>query len=145
MNDDDRILELHQEAIVVDSHCDTILQWMGVDLYTGSNRGGLTFGERNTKGQMDIPRMNEGGVDAQIFAVYTQPQFKEGPLALKRAMQMIDVFQTEIGKYPDKVTFAKKTDDIYKGGRRAPVRRPGRPTDDAQDRSKVYHSHLEPA
>jgi len=114
MNDDDRILELHQEAIVVDSHCDTILQWMGVDLYTGSNRGGLTFGERNTKGQMDIPRMNEGGVDAQIFAVYTQPQFKEGPLALKRAMQMIDVFQTEIGKYPDKVTFAKKTDDIYK-------------------------------
>ena len=114
MVDDDRALELHKEAILIDSHCDTILQWMGVDPFTGSERGGLSFGERNTAGQIDIPRMNEGGVDAQIFAVYTQPQYKEGPLALKRAMQMIVVFQTEIGKYPDKVTFAKKTDDIYK-------------------------------
>lgn len=110
---EEELIKLHKDAVVVDSHCDTILQWLGDDPFRGKTEP-LSFGELNSRGQIDYPRMVEGGVDVQIFAVYTEPQFKEGPLALKRAMQMIDKFQCEMEKNPDKVIFARKTDDIHK-------------------------------
>jgi len=72
----ERAMEVHRKAIVTDTHCDTIGSWLGT-----SPR---SLGVRSDKGAIDIPRMKEGGLDCQVFAVYTAPTYYDSPL--KRAM-----------------------------------------------------------
>ena len=45
--------ELHREAVVVDLHCDTLMRVLE----------GYRLGERNIEGHVDIPRLQQGGVD----------------------------------------------------------------------------------
>ena len=54
-------LVLHRRAIICDAHCDTI---------SALEHGGRSFGERSTQGHVDLPRLLEGGVTAQVFAMY---------------------------------------------------------------------------
>lgn len=49
---------------IADCHCDTI-SWFGKDSYE--------FGRRNTAGHIDLPRLREGGVALQFFAICTAP------------------------------------------------------------------------
>jgi membrane dipeptidase len=114
MSEEERALRLHKAAIVVDSHCDTLLRMIGVDPWTGGKKEPADLRLRSTEGQMDIPRMIEGGVDVQIFAAWTESRYKEGLLPLKRGMQMIDAFHSEMDRLSDKILFAKKTEDVYK-------------------------------
>lgn len=100
-----RALFLHKEALYVDGHCDSISTWMPpvtmsrTELqYTQRN-----LGDRSQIGHLDLPRMMDGNVGCQIFAVYIHPIFHDAPL--KRAIQMIDVFFSELGKNAKTITF----------------------------------------
>ena len=77
-----RAMEVHGKATVADTHCDTIGAWISTPP--------RPFGVRSDEGAIDIPKMKEGGLDCQVFAVYTAPAYYDAPL--KRALQMIDVF-----------------------------------------------------
>lgn len=79
-------LELHQRAVVVDTHVDSILS-----VISGERR--LT--ERSDSGHLDFPRMREGGVDVQFFACYIAEEFKPDR-SLKRVLQLIDAFYREV-------------------------------------------------
>src|SRR5262245_32747045 len=59
----ERALKLHREAIVIDTHN---------DITSAITDRGFDMGERDTSGrnQTDIPRMKEGGLDADFFAIY---------------------------------------------------------------------------
>jgi membrane dipeptidase len=80
----ERVRELHRQAVVVDAHCDT------VRLLRGSS-GRYSFKQRNRSGHLDWPRLLEGGVDLQLFAVCVAP-FKTGCGALSRALTMLESF-----------------------------------------------------
>jgi len=54
-------LELHHDAVLVDSHNDFIWQ-----VY----KKGVDFGRDNRSTQSDLPKFIEGGVDVQVFAVW---------------------------------------------------------------------------
>ena len=85
-------LRLHREALVVDTHCDTIMQLM-----PQQGRGApppRRLGERSDRGHIDLPRLVEGGVDCQTFAIYTGRRENQ-PGALRTALQMVDVFDRE--------------------------------------------------
>jgi len=60
-NLEENYLELHQDAILVDSHNDFIWQ-----VY----KKGVDFGRDNRSTQSDLPKFIEGGVDVQVFAVW---------------------------------------------------------------------------
>jgi membrane dipeptidase len=77
---------LHREAIIVDTHCDTILSAV---------RGERRLGDRSEKGHLDFPRMVEGGVSAQFFAAYIEPQYKPDR-GLERSLQVLDVLWREV-------------------------------------------------
>jgi len=109
---EERAKRLHEEAIVVDTHCDTLMQflpqsWLG--------RKARKLGERADWGHIDLPRMVEGGVTCQTFAVYTgrRPIVPEATLL---ALQMVDAFYREIEANdgivavttPEEITAAKK-------------------------------------
>ncbi|MDP2872976.1 MAG: dipeptidase [Bacillota bacterium] len=99
---DERARALHNASTVVDTHCDTILSMM---------RGERRLGERSDKGHLDLPRLREGGVAAQFFAVYIEPQFKPDR-GLQRALEVIDVLLRELEAFPDQTELALSVADI---------------------------------
>src|SRR5262245_40857608 len=59
-----RARNLHERAIVVDTHDDTT-QRLIFDK-------GFDIGARNKDGNIDIPRMREGGLDAIFFSIWVK-------------------------------------------------------------------------
>jgi membrane dipeptidase len=89
--EEERALRLHKEALVVDTHCDTLMQFMPQRRSESPPR---RLGERSDRGHIDLPRLVEGGVDCQTFAIYTGERVNQ-PGALLTALQMVDVFNRE--------------------------------------------------
>jgi len=87
--------ELHQQAVVVDGHCDT------VHLFCGS-RGPYHFKQRNSIGHIDLPRLRQGGVDVQLFALCVAPNFAPCG-ALSRALVLLEHFHRELGENQEEV------------------------------------------
>lgn len=104
METSDRAMTIHFDSLVVDGHCDTLLLCM---------RGNRTLSERSQSGHLDLPRLKDGGVDCQFFACYIEPQFKPDR-GLKRAMQMIDRFCTEIERSGGAALHARCYSDILR-------------------------------
>jgi len=81
-----RALRLHKEAIVIDTHCDTLMSYL-----PQRGRPKRSLGERSEHGHIDLPRMIDGGVTCQTFAIYTGNK-PIVPDATLKALQMTDVF-----------------------------------------------------
>lgn len=81
--------ELHQGAVVIDGHCDTILSVMTRDSWFGLSA--RDFFQRNEQGHIDLPRLKEGGVTCQVMALYIEPQYKPAASA-RRCLEMLDAF-----------------------------------------------------
>lgn len=94
--------KLHQRSVVIDAHCDT-LQLIADQEYV--------FGERHEAHHLDLPRMREGGITAQIFAVYVGPVYLPGQ-ATNRALQLMDAFHQTLEAYPDDLRLVTQADDI---------------------------------
>ncbi len=89
---EEQAVKIHREAVVIDTHCDTLMSFMPQPYNQPPPR---KLGERGDRGHLDLPRMKEGGIDCQTFAIYTGR--KEGQHdALLTAMQMTDVFYREM-------------------------------------------------
>jgi membrane dipeptidase len=86
----ERAMRLHKQALVVDTHCDTLMQFMPQPMRLKAR----TLGERSDRGHIDLPRLIEGGVDCQTFAIYTGRRVNQ-PGALLTALQMVDIFDRE--------------------------------------------------
>src|ERR1044072_9280926 len=78
---------VHAAAIVVDTHADTTQRLVAP--------GGFDLGVRHTDGNLDIPRMREGGLGAQFFSIWV-PSDVIGPAAIKRSLQQIDAVREAV-------------------------------------------------
>ncbi len=96
-------VRLHREAIVVDTHSDVTSRMLDE---------GFDIGRRATDGHMDIPRMKEGGIDAQFFAIYVAARYAREGGAARRALDMIDVVYRALERYPNDLELALSADDI---------------------------------
>lgn len=61
-----RSAELHADAFVIDTHCDTLL-----DIVDRTTWLPIMNISRDTSSMIDIPKMQKGGIDLQVFAAYT--------------------------------------------------------------------------
>ena len=93
---------LHQESIIFDGHCDTLLEILS---------GKCKFDERCTEGHIDLPRLREGGVTAQVFAIYLEDQYLPAG-AVKQTLRLLDVLYEQLTAHPDAFTLATKATDI---------------------------------
>jgi membrane dipeptidase len=86
----------------VDSHNDTIQRVLleGVDI-----------GKRLADGQVDLPRLREGGVNVPFFALYV-PDFYKGSDAVRRTLDFRDAIQRVLEAYPDQIELATDARDI---------------------------------
>ena len=60
---------------------------------------------------MDIPRLIEGGVDAQVLAVWISPRFVPNR-AIKRTLRLVDAVYRQLEKYPDQIELALTEADV---------------------------------
>ena len=94
--------QIHQKATVFDGHCDTILEVMSRK---------RTLGKKSITGHLDIPRMKEGGVNVQFFAVFIEDIYKPDR-SLKRTLQLIDCFYREIEKNKNNISLVTNYNQI---------------------------------
>src|SRR5580765_3861116 len=92
-------------AIVIDSHDDTTQR-----LFFDKT---FNIGERHPNGNIDIPRMRDGGLDALFFSIWI-PSDVTGPTAVKRALQLIDSVHEAVRTHPNDLVLATTAADIRK-------------------------------
>ncbi len=101
----ERAAKLHREAIVIDTHNDITSPMTDKD---------YDLGARDTSGQTqtDIPRMKEGGIDAEFFAIYVSARYAREGGSARRAFEMIDDVYEQARRHPDALEMAFTSDDI---------------------------------
>ncbi len=116
-----RARAIHARVLTVDTHCDTAMRLVS---------GNWDIGVRHEPGQpasgkIDLPRMAEGGLDAQFFAVFVG-QGERTPdgyaKAKERALAGLAALHKMCEEYPRLVGLALVPDDAYrlqKEGKRA--------------------------
>jgi len=100
-----RAKQLHERAIVIDSHDDTTQRLLF--------EKGFDIGARHANGNIDIPRMKEGGLDALFFSIWV-PSDLTGPPAVKRAMDLIDAVREAVRTHPGDLMPATTAADVRK-------------------------------
>ncbi|MGB0036586.1 MAG: dipeptidase [Candidatus Acidiferrales bacterium] len=94
--------DLHFRSIVVDTHDDTTQRLLDPH---------FDLGIRHADGNIDIPRMREGGLGAIFFSIWISGSVT-GPEAVKRALDQIDAVRETVAKHPKDLALATTADDI---------------------------------
>lgn len=133
-----RAWQLHHEAVVVDTHCDTTSLVLD---------RGFDMGQRASTGHVDLPRAAAGGLDAVFYSIYVDGRFAGDEARLfagapltddadwprpadvgtpngsaRRALAMIDGLFRTTARHGDRMTFCASVDelrDTVRSGRHA--------------------------
>ena len=121
---DERLLRLHKDAVVVDTNYDTLKcltpDFTRVKGSMWEDRSDVGLGSRSELGHVDIPRLREGGVDCQVFAVSSERD-RTPPYALRTALDMIDTFYSECERNRDTFQPVTSFDEIMEAVRNGKV------------------------
>jgi membrane dipeptidase len=90
---DDPALMLHRDAIVIDGHSDTT-PWFEDPEWD--------FTRRHREGHQDLPRMREGGLDAQFWSIYLG-KTEEAGAAIRQATARIDAVHRLVLSHGDEL------------------------------------------
>ncbi len=113
-----KVRKIHNKAITVDTHCDTPWALLKSDFNIGEKHS-------SPQSRVDFPRMKEGGLDAEFFAVFTsqklrtEENYKE---AYHLADEILDSIHSMVKKYSNLAELALTAEDairIEKKGKRA--------------------------
>jgi len=87
-------LSIHRRAIIVDMHADTVQRVIDEN---------IDINQRLGDGHLDAVRAKEGGLDAQFFSIWVEPQLfgGGGASAMKRADIQIDAIHNLAIKHPE--------------------------------------------
>src|ERR1051325_8699956 len=98
-------LSIHQRAITIDMHADTVQRVLDehVDLE-----------QQLSDGHFDAVRAKAGGLDAQFFSIWVEPQLfgGGGPGAIKRADDQIAAVKNLAQQHPETWQFASSAADV---------------------------------
>ena len=74
--------KLHQDALVFDAH----IHMINRQFYSGGD-----IGDRLPDGQVDLPRLREGGVDALLFSLFVTEEYYPPRYETKQTLRLIDL------------------------------------------------------
>lgn len=96
--------KLHFSSLVVDSHADTTLRLSGKD---------FDLSKRDSKGNIDIPRMREGGLGAEFFSIWI-PGTILGSSAVQKALDQIDLIRQNVHERSKDLELATTAEQVRK-------------------------------
>ncbi len=94
--------DLHFRSIVIDTHDDTTQRLLDPS---------FDIGVRHSDGNIDIPRMREGGLGAIFFSIWI-PGTITGPEAVKQALDQIDAVRQAVAAHPKDLVLARTAADV---------------------------------
>lgn len=111
-NTEDHLLKtadrIHASVLTVDTHCDTPM---------GFTVPGFDLGVKHDDGCVDFPRMKEGGLNAEFFAVYLGQGARDDSSTNevhKRALGIFDSIHKNVEKNSELAELAYTSDDAYR-------------------------------
>ena len=108
---DAEVERVHRSTILIDTHNDV----------TSFTVEGSDFGKPDPRRHTDLPRMKQGGMAAQFFAVYVAASYAKGNRSAHRTLEMIDKVKHDIvERYPSDfrfVTPAREIRDAHRQGK----------------------------
>ena len=110
-----RAAKLHKDAFVFDGHVHVISR----QLYDGTD-----IGKRLSGGQVDLPRMIDGGLDAAMFTLFVPEQYYPGRHESRQALRLIDLALRQIEANSSRVEVARNAREIrriHRAGKLAAV------------------------
>ncbi len=90
--------KIHRDAIVVDTHGDILFNQI---------KSGIDIGKHQPKGNFDLVRARQGGLDVQFFSIWCD---ETGGYAV--AKREIDSLYSLIKRYPDKIQLVTTARDL---------------------------------
>ena len=106
-----KAVSILERTISIDSHCDTPLRFQDST---------FDLGKRNTRGCFDLPRMEEGRLSAEFFAIFVANGLeKEHPSQM--ALGYLQNVYKAVNKYSSKIAIAYSVKDllsIHKQGKK---------------------------
>jgi len=94
--------KLHSSSIVIDTHDDTTQRLLDP---------AFDIGARHADGNIDVPRMREGGLNAIFFSIWL-PSKTTGPEAVKKSLDQIDAVREAVRKHPNDLVLATTAAEI---------------------------------
>jgi membrane dipeptidase len=98
----DQAKKLQSASIVIDTHDDTTQRLLNPK---------FDLSVRHNDGNIDIPRMKEGGLSAIFFSIWISSKIM-GPEAVKKALDQIDAVRELVRKNPNDLLLATSAADI---------------------------------
>ncbi len=98
----DQAKKLQSSSIVIDTHDDTTQRLLDPS---------FDLSVRHSDGNIDIPRMREGGLSAIFFSIWISSKIL-GPDAVKQALDQIDAVRETVRKNPNDLMLATSAADI---------------------------------
>ena len=111
----DTVRAIIQESTVIDIQLETVHEHAFLfDLHNDVMEKavlGYQLGIRHTTEQSDLPRFREGGVDAQMFALWTDYRDSVSHPYYAYTLAMVDTFQSQIWQNPTELGQARNYDE----------------------------------
>ena len=98
----ERAHKLHFSSIVLDTHADTTQRLLD---------GKFDIGTRHPDGHVDIPRMREGGLNAQFFSIWMLGTITGAP-AVQKSLDQIDAVRTMVRTHSQDMMLAVTAADV---------------------------------
>jgi membrane dipeptidase len=100
--------KIHASVLTVDTHCDTPMDFIRPD---------FDLGVKHVDGCVDFPRMKDGGLNAEFFAVFTGQGPRNDSTFTKvhnKALEIFDAIHKNVAKNSTLAELAYAADDAYR-------------------------------
>src|SRR5712691_13028495 len=98
-----RARQIHNSAIVVDTHADTPQRFLDENFDIGN-------ADPKDNGHVSLDKARAGNLGAEFFSIWVEPSFK-GQYA-HRALDLIDSVYEQAARHPDRMMMVYTVDDI---------------------------------
>src|SRR5262245_40349572 len=95
--------QLHESAFVFDAH----IHMINRQLYHGGD-----IGTQVSDGQIDLPRMRQGGVDALLFSLFVSEEYYPARFETQHALRLLDLAKQQVARNKATLEFAFNAEDI---------------------------------
>ena len=99
---------VHTQALVFDAHVHMINRQFAL---------GGDIGDRAPDGQVDLPRLREGGVDALFFTLFVTEEYYPGRHETRQTLRLLDLALAQIEANSDVVELALNASDVERVAR----------------------------
>jgi membrane dipeptidase len=96
--------QIHDSAIVIDTHADTPQRFLDE---------GFDIGESAGNGSIDLEKVRTGNLGAEFFSIWVEPGYFDGHYT-RRALDLIDSVYEQVRRHPGQMTMAYSADDIVR-------------------------------